>query len=98
MQIAMLYSQLEDSERRSESIIREKDYLLEETTNKNKKILEIYHRGYPEENLTTAYSMNQPILVKLVRDIEGDKNLLVREESEHILDAYRQTENRLIEV
>lgn len=52
----MLYSQLEDGERKAELLIREKEYLLEENKNKCKKILEIYHRGYPEENLTTAYS------------------------------------------
>jgi flagellar motility protein MotE (MotC chaperone) len=43
----MLYSQLEDAERKAESFIREKEYLLEENKNKCKKILEIYHRGFP---------------------------------------------------
>jgi len=43
----MLYSQLEDAEKKAESYIREKEYLLEENKNKCKKILEIYHRGLP---------------------------------------------------
>jgi hypothetical protein len=33
-----------------------------------------------------------------MRDMEGEKNLLVREESEHIMDAYRQLENRSIDL
>lgn len=47
-QIALLYSQLEDAEKRAESIVRENEYLLEENKNKCKRILEIYHRGQPE--------------------------------------------------
>jgi flagellar motility protein MotE (MotC chaperone) len=60
MQIAMLYSQLEDFERRSETLVRENECLLEESKNKCKKILEIYHRGSPEESLTLAYSTSMP--------------------------------------
>jgi len=52
----MLYSQLEDSEKKAETIIRDNEYLMEENKNKCKKILEIYHRGSPEENLVTSYS------------------------------------------
>lgn len=59
----MLYSQLEDFEKRSDTLVRENEYLLEENKNKCKKILEIYHRGSPEENLTLAYSI--PIVIKI---------------------------------
>jgi hypothetical protein len=43
--------------------VRENECLLEESKNKCKKILEIYHRGSPEESLTLAYSMSVTIQI-----------------------------------
>lgn len=56
MQISHLYSSLEDCEKKTENLVKDNEFLLLEVQDKTKQILQIYSKGFVEDNLISSYS------------------------------------------
>lgn len=61
--------------------------MLEELQDKTKQILQIYSKGFVDDNLTSAYS-------KLQRETEIELMENIRGENEYLLQNYRSVEDK----
>ena len=83
--ISLLYSELQDGEKRSENLVKENEFLLKEMQEKCKQILQVYNKGFPEDNLVSAYN-------RLQIESENERMNSIKEENEYILDNFHQLE------
>lgn len=84
-----MYSSLEDAEKKSENLVKDNEFLLEELQNKTKQILLIYSKGFVDDNLISSYSKNFLMTDKLQRETEIELVENMREENEYLLRHYR---------
>jgi flagellar motility protein MotE (MotC chaperone) len=69
-----LYSELEDANKKTETLAKDNEFLMEEMQSKCKQILQIYSKGFPDDNLVSMYS-------KLQRETEAEIIENIREEN-----------------
>ena len=84
-----MYSSLEDAEKKSENLVKDNEFLLEELQNKTKQILLIYSKGFVDDNLISSYSKNFLMTDKLQRETEIELVENMREENDYLLRHYR---------
>lgn len=95
IKIAHLYSSLEDAEKKSQNLVKDNEFLLNELQEKTKQVLQIYSKGFVDDNLTSSYSKSYWHVGKLQHETEIEMMENLRVENEYLLQHYRSLEDQL---